>query len=211
MDGATLQQKIYSGYGMSAQRIGKTALQYRPVSAMAPINTVIGTLPVSFTQNLEYSKFNTYANATWTSLHDGSLTLPGDYLVTEDGTWFIAAQQPILPILTVGCNRVINVLRVTQPEGFGVVGYSGDTPATETAIMAGWPASILQGTKGEKNPAQLPGDERTPWLVILVPEFVGIVIRNGDIITDDIGNRYVVSSPELSDLGWRITAALQVA
>ena len=206
-----IQQKIYSGYGKAAVRIGKTATQYRPMSAMAPLAIAIGTLPVSMTQNSEYSKFNTYGKSVWTSVHDGSLTLPGDYLITEDGTWFIAAQQPMLPIMAVQCNRTLEVLRVTQSSNYGAVGYSGDTASTETAIMQAWPASILQGTKGEKNPAALPGDERIPWWVILVPLFPGIIIRNGDIITDDLGRRYVVSSPELTDLGWRITASMQGA
>ena len=81
------------------------------------------------------------------------------------------------------------------------------TADNEIAYATGFPCSILQGTKGEKNDAGLPGDTRLPWWVILVPASVGN-IKYGDLILDDLGRRYVVSSPELTDLGYRITASM---
>jgi len=210
MNQAALQQKVYDGYAKAALRIGKVAAQYRPSGPFFTMGAPLASLLVAFTTNMGFTKFNAYAHPVWTSLHDGSLTTPGDYLVTEDGTWFIAAQQSLLPILAVSCNRVASMFRVSQENGVGVIGYAGDTGASEVAIMTGWPCSILQGTKGEKNPAQLPGDERTPWWILLLPESAGTILRNADIIQDDLGRRYVISSPELTDLGWRLTASMQV-
>ena len=211
MDAATLQKKIYSGYGKAAKRIGKFATLSRATSAtIPPLDTIFDNRLVSFTQNFEYSKFNKYGVAIWTAIFDGTDIQPGDYMCTEDGTWFIAAMQPLLPIMAVECNRIIDVVRVSQSDSFGAIGYSGDTPETEEPVMCGWPCSILQGTKGEKNPNQLPGDERTPWWVILLPAYECVTLKTSDIIKDDLGRRYVISSPELTDLGWRITASMQV-
>ena len=156
---------------------------------------------------MKYGKPNKYGHPTWFGLFDGALTKPGDYLTNaSDGTFFIAAQQQALPILLVQCNRTINVLRPQQQAGVGALGYGGDTAANETTLMTAWPASVLQGTKGEKGDAILPGDVRSPWWAILLPAYPGVTLRAADIITDELSRRYVISSAELSDLGWRITA-----
>ena len=210
MNEATLQAKIYSGYAQAALRIGKQATHYRPASATAPLTVHGSSLYASFAQNFDFAQPNKYGNATWKVLVDGSQTQPGDYLTTGDGTWFIAAQQPLLPIYAVNCNRVISVRRTTQTGTSGAVGYGGATAGNEQVLMSGWPASVLQGTKGEKNPANIPEDERMPWWVILVPAYTGIIIRTSDIIRDELNRKYSVSSAELTDLGWRITAALEV-
>ena len=211
MDAATLQSRIYSGYAKAASRIGFSADQYRPASASNPLDAgnKLRSMPASFNaEDMGYGKPNKHGKATWYGLFDGSLTQPGDYLVSaQDGTFFIAAQQTALPVLLVACNRTINVLRPQQQTGLGAVGYGGDTDAGETALMTAWPASVLQGTKGEKGGIALPGDVRDPWWTILLPHFDGVTLRSGDIITDDLVRRYAISSAELTDLGWRLTAA----
>jgi hypothetical protein len=209
MDAAKLRDKVYAGYGKAAKRIGYQAKQYRATSAFSPLETdPLQTLPASFTTNFNYSAPNKYGQATWLGVFDGRSFLPGDFLASpEDGTFFIAAMQTTLPIYCVQTNRIIKVLRTSQaPGGGGVQGYGGTTAANEVAIMSGWPASILQGTKGERSSVNLPSDAKTPWYAILFPAYGDIVLRTSDIITDDIGRRYVISSAELSDMGWRITA-----
>jgi hypothetical protein len=64
---------------------------------------------------------------------------------------------------------------------------------------------VLQGTKGEKGGVALPGDVRDAWWAILLPFVPGVVLRSGDLISDDLSRRYIISSAELTDLGWRIT------
>ena len=209
MDAAKLREKVYIGYGKAAKRIGYNAQQYRADSAFDPLQTVVlQTLPASFTTNFTYSAPNKYGQATWLGVFDGREFEPGDFLVSpEDGTFFVAAMQTTLPIYCVQTNRTISVLRTSQaPGGGGVQGYGGTTAANEVAIMSGWPASILQGTKGEKSSVNLPADAKTPWYAILFPNFGDTVLRTSDIITDDIGRRYIISSAELTDMGWRITA-----
>lgn len=212
MDAAKLRNKVYIGYGKAAQRIGYVSQQYRATSAFNPMQTEpLQSLNASFTTNFTYSAPNKYGQATWLGVFDGRQFLPGDYLKSdEDGTFFVAAMQTTLPIYCVQCNRVISVLRTTQssPSGqqVGLQDYGGTTQANESPLMTGWPASILNGTKGEKSPVGLPADAKTPWYIVLVPSYGDIILRTSDIITDDIGRRYVISSAELTDMGWRITA-----
>jgi len=209
MDGVTLQARVYRGYAIAAGKIGVGHIQYRPLSATNPIavGNQLLTLPVSFNaEDLGYKRPNKYGKATWFAIVDGSKTHVGDYLVGPSGTFFIAEQQALLPILAVECNRALNVYRPQQQTGVGAVGYGGDTAANETALMQQWPASVLQGSKGEKNDTNLPGDVRMAWWTILMPAFAGVVLRSDDILTDELSRRYVISSAELTDAGWRLTA-----
>lgn len=208
MDAATLQARIYAGYGKAALRIGPAYSHYRPSSANNPIasGNLLGTLNASLNaQDMAYGKPNVYGKPLWYCLVDGTKTRVGDYLVGPDRTVFIAAMQQALPILAVECNRTLTIYRPAQQTAVGAVGYGGNTGAGETALMTGWPASVLQGTKGENGGVGLPGDVRLPWWAILMPAFPGVSIRAFDVISDDLNNRYVISSAEQTDLGWRFT------
>lgn len=210
MDGTKLQAKVYGGYAKAAKRIGQNCSVYRAQSALStPIasGNLVTVLKASFNaEDMKYGKPNKYGKSTWYGLFDGGQTRVGDYLVGPEGTFFVAAQQAILPILMVECNRTLNILRPQRESGVGALPYGGNTDATETPLMTGWPASVLQGTKGEKTETMLPGDVRSPWWLVLMPAYPGVVIRSDDILKDDLNRRYVVSSAELTDLGWRMTA-----
>jgi hypothetical protein len=39
-----------------------------------------------------------------------------------------------------------------------------------------------------------------------MPAYPGIVLRTSDVIRCELGRKYVISSAELTDMGWRITA-----
>ena len=156
--------------------------------------------------DMKYSKPNVYGKSTWYGIFDGTLAQPFDYFEGVEGIFFVAAMQQLLPILMVSCNRTVNVLRPSMETGPGAIGYGGDTDGNEVPLMTGWPASVLQGSKGEKNDVGLPGDTKNPWFNVLLPYWQGVNLRTSDIVTDDIGGRYRVSSAELTDLGWRLTA-----
>jgi hypothetical protein len=208
MDGNRIQALVYRGYAISAAKIGLPYAQYRPDSADLTNWSPIATLLASFNaEDMKYSKPNKYAKPTWYVLIDGSQTQVGDYLIGSGGTFFIAAQQAILPILAVECNRVLSFARPqAQAQVGAVTNYEGNTTALQTPLAAGWPASVLQGTKGEKNEVNLPGDVRNPWWAILLPAIPGVTLRTTDLIEDDLGRRYILSSVELTDLGYRCTA-----
>ena len=209
MNGATIQARIYKGYAIAALKIGVLHDQYRPTSALNPISlgNRLTSLPVSFnSEDFSYMKPNKYGKPTWFAVVDGAQTKVGDYLKGPTGTFFIAAQQPLLPILAVECNRTVSVYRPQQQTGIGAQGYGGDTDANETLLMQAWPASVLQGPKGEKSEAHLPGDTKNAWAAVLMPAFTGVVLRSDDILIDDLARRFVLSSVELTDLGYRMTA-----
>lgn len=164
------------------------------------------SLPVSLNaEDMKYGKPNKYGKPTWYALVDGTNLEVGDYFVGPGGTFFIAALQSLLPILVVECNRTVSIFRPQAQAGLGLGPYGGSTLVTETLLVAGRPCSILQGTKGEKSDGNLPGDVRNPWWAILMP-YAGVDLTFDDIIVDDLGRRYVISSPELSGSGWRLTA-----
>jgi len=207
MDGTKLQAKIYIGYGKAAKRIGFDYQQFRATSASNPLSSAaLQTLPASFTTKFTYSAPNKYGEATWLGLFDARQFAVGDYLVGQQGTFFIAAMQDTLPIYCVQTNRVVSVLRDHQDQSVGLGAYSGGTKDSEAPLMTGWPASILQGTKGEGNETKLPLDVRTPWWAVLMPTYLGIILRTSDVIRDELGRKYIISSAELTDMGWRCTA-----
>jgi len=184
-------------------------------------------------EDMKYGKPNKYGKATWYALVDGRDLQVGDYFVNmsgiglengwggierEDGSgdlllepsgspYFIAAMQPLLPIFVVECNRVVSIYSPQAQAGIGAQEYGGTTTQNQKLLASGVPCSILQGTKGEKSETNLPGDTRSPWFTVLMPAAVGRIAQD-DIMTDDLGQRYIVSSNESSDLGYRITAMM---
>lgn len=202
-----VQAKLYAGYKKAAARLGAPYQFYRPLSATAPLSTLLLTQNAALSpKSYGFEKMAKHADYDWCGMFDGTLTRTGDYLVGVDGTFFIGSQFLNLPIMTVKCNRTLRILRPQQQSGVGAVGYGGNIDAVETVLMQDWPASVLAGTKGDKSEANLPGDVKSAWWAILLPSFAGVLLRSDDIITDDLDRRYVVSSAELTDLGWRLTA-----
>lgn len=236
MNGALVQSQIWFGYSEAARFLGSDYQFTRPSPGnLLKLNDGSGNTllegggnillegSVSFpgdplftrcvslnAEDMKYGKPNKYGKATWYALMDGTGLQVGDYFVGEEGTFFIAAMQLLLPILVVECNRVIAILRPQAQEGAGVQTYGGVTTANQQALVGGVPCSILQGTKGEKSESALPGDTRASWWTILLPTSLPRVIPD-DIIIDDLGQRYIVSSPEQTGLGWRVTAMMAIA
>lgn len=206
---AKIQSKVWRGYAQAAKRLGSSYQFCRPGPGGFPGARLFTAFVSLNAEDMKYSKPNKYGKVTAYALVDGTGLQAGDYFSGAQGTFFIASLQPLLPILVVQCNRTVTLSRVESDPNAGAQGYSGMTAANEAAYAEGAPCSVLQGTKGEKNDAGLPADTRLPWWNILMPAAVGVV-KYGDLITDDLGNRYVASSVELTDLGYRVTASQAV-
>jgi hypothetical protein len=209
-DAARIQSKIWHGYGQAAKRLGFPFAQYRPTDPMDPLAAAAllnPALPVAFVQNFDFGQPGKYGTVTWKALADGSVLAPGDYLVGTAGTFYIADKDAMLPMMAVQCNRVLTVRRAPAITGAGVRPYGGATQANEVTLMAGWPSCVEQGTKGQMPTSALPGDTRAPWWSIYLPAIAGVTLQYGDVMADDIGRTYTVSSAELSDAGWRIAAS----
>jgi hypothetical protein len=210
-----VQSRIDRGRGIAAARIGSPFTLYRALSATNPLaignsrGTVMALLDSGF--GASFKRPNLYADPVWQAIMDASVTLPGDYLSNGNDTYFLAAIQALLPVAVVACNRVISILRPAGNAGVGAQPYGGDVVGSEMPLMTSWPASVLNGTKGERGDVALPGDIRMPWVAILLPAFPGVTLKTADVVTDDLGRRFKLSACELSDLGWRCTAAMEMS
>lgn len=211
MDGATIQQRIYAGRAKAALRIGQTCRQYRPLTADAPLGNMIGLIFAAFNAgDSTYKVPNLPGDPIWYADLDGRATQPGDYLVraTDGATWYISAQQQLLPIVTIECNRSVRITRQVPVTEVGAVGYGGNAKPNEVDVLGNagalWPASILQGGRKQTGVALPGGTAQAGWKVALPPS-VPIVIAAADILTDDLGRRYVIDGAELTDMGWRLT------
>lgn len=182
---------------------------YRPAALADPLSNKVTTIKAAFNAaDNVYLKAKQFGKPVWYGDFDGRITKPGDYLIRQNdrSVWFIAAQQSLLPILCVDCQRSIFIQR--QPCGgstVGVTSYSGD--AAPTAVLGNadtpWPASIVTGGRIQASTG-LPGGVREAAWSILLPPSVHRQIKSGDIATDDQGRRFAIESAELSDLGWRL-------
>lgn len=210
----SIQDSIYLGYAAAAGALGQPHQLFRPVGSTGPTapERLVASLPATFSpDNSKYRQASGYGKPVWTVLVDGRLTRVGDYLVGPSGTFFVSAMESLLPIQAIQCNANGDFKRPSAAgRGGGKQRYGGDVAATETDLMTGWPIAFTQGTKGEQGDVKLPGDVRQPWFAVLVPAVPGLEIQTDDVLL--VGeHRYKISSTELSDKGWRLTAMLAEA
>ena len=211
MDGPTIQARVYAGYAKAAQVIGLSFNLYRPLNAGSPLGNLIGTLKAALDSTPSYSfkQPNEYGDPTWFALINDATTQAGDYMQNASGIYFIAGKQFLLPVIVVECNRTVKITREQAVTAVGAVGYGGNQPSQEVDILGAggslWPASIQLGGRGNRGTGLPAGVKNTGWRVLLPPS-VPVNILAGDIVTDDLGKRYVIEGVELTDLGYRITA-----
>ena len=90
--------------------------------------------------------------------------------------------------------RRISISRPNADTGLGIRPYGGLTETNETSIAISLPARIQSDRQGTAPQARLPADAagQSIWLII----FKGALglTQTGDIITDDLGQRYQVIS-----------------
>lgn len=218
MDAATIQSKIYAGYGAAALRVGYEYSLWRPTGAADPVSAgaPIAALAAAFTvrgRGFDFGRAGAHRDVLWNGLFDAALTRVGDYLVSQfDGeTYYVAAQQPLLPVLCVKCDRVLTVSTPGPSKVFGAdTNYGGTLPANETAVMTAWPGSVVFDARGRATEVGLPTDLPSPFFQILLPVYGGIDIRSSCFITDDLNRRYTVAAAEKTALGWSLLAQLAV-
>jgi hypothetical protein len=210
MDSQRINAKILQGRGKAALRIGFPCKVFRPVAIQSPLSNEITTIRAAFNAaDNAYLKPNLYGKPIWFGDFDGRITQPGDYLVrlTDGNIWFIAAEQPLLPLVCVDCPRKVFISRQNDAQGEGVAGYSGLTDLTDVLgnVDTPWPSSILIGGRIQASTGLPAGVREAAWSILL-PSSVPVVVKSGDIATDDLGRRFTIESAELSDLGWRMLA-----
>ncbi|MBS0558435.1 MAG: hypothetical protein JSR21_00090 [Proteobacteria bacterium] len=206
---ARVQDRIHWGLNVAARAVGAMTDAYRPSTADFPVSSVNRFLRLNAAfvpMDGRLSRPNAYGAALWQGLFDAAYTRVGDYLVQEAGTWFVAAQQSLLPVLCVQTNRTLSVIRPAVPDSAGINTYSGVTSGTNAPILTGWPASVLGVGAAGPPSAELPTDSSTPNWTVLLPAYADTVLLPNDMLQDDLGRNAVISAAELTDLGWRIVA-----
>jgi hypothetical protein len=207
MRGERLNELIWRGRGKAARHIGLPCQVFRPQNSTAPLTNQVTALDIALNAaDQKYLKPNLYGKPVWFADMDARHTQPGDYLVRDDDKiWYIAAQQQLLPVVAIECNRRIRIVRDPPQTAVGELPYSGiidpvNVLGTEDSL---WPCSILQG--GKPLPAAgLPSDVKDAGWKILLPISVPLRIQSADLIEDDTGRGFAVGSAELTDLGWRL-------
>lgn len=216
-----IQAALNDAYRRVGERLGTPHQVLRPTSATTPLANVVATLSAAFSaEDYRFGSARSYGEATWFGWFDGARTRPGDYLRGTDHkgierTFFIAAQQPQLPMLCVECDRSVRLMRA---DSFGATGsgtgavvgaapYGGVESAPESVLGAAtglWPASVTFGGRSDSAQRDTPTSVSQLGWTVLLPRSVPVQIHHGDTIEDDLGRRYMVEGAELSDLGWRL-------
>jgi len=213
-----METLIAKGYAKAASKVGASFNLYRPSGASSPldISRKVGTLYASFTPHsasgFSYKRPSDYTSSLYHGMFDTREVEVGDYLThATQGTWFVAGMDPIQPPLCIECQRTVTITRPSGATQVGLNSYGGNVPETETPVMSGWPASLLDSGKGQtKKYGDLPGDVGTGIWELLLPLVPGVLVRDADIMVDDLGRRYVLGSCELQDYGWRCKAVQKV-
>jgi hypothetical protein len=207
MDAERLADRIRWGMNVAARATGAMTSAYRPDGAEHPVserNRFLRLLAAFASLDGKFNRSNAYGNALWRGIFDSSYTRPGDYLVQQHSTWFIAAQPKLLPVLCVRANRTISFARPTTQTSTGASSYGGVTASNLTPLITNWPASVLVATREARSMAKLPGDTSVSYWTVLLPSCPGVVLRTADLMSDDLGRSGVIATTELTDLGWRL-------
>jgi hypothetical protein len=214
MDGRKLQDRVYFGLGRTARYVGQWADAYRPTGAGNPLNKEnrFLRLPAVFLSTKGGDiRTNVYGEPLWQGVFDASYTRAGDYVVLGSRTFFIASQEPLLPVLCVSANRTISVVRPNAQGNKVANTYGGYTSGGSTILMEGWPASVLGESSTGASLSGLPINLGVPYWSILAPSVARIILSPGDLVMDDLGRTAVITGSESTNLGWRINAKLATA
>ncbi len=212
-DNSEIPDMIRRGLGAAARAAGAWCDLYRPQTASGPMtsgNRVL-RMPAMFANPVGFNAPVGYGQAMWEGYFDTGYSRPGDYVSGPDGVFFIASQPRLGPVLCVKANRILSFARPAAPLAAGVNGYVGVQSAIASALLTDWPASVLAAGVGGRGalPADAPGviGGAGGWSALLPAVRVAgtvVLLRTGDLASDDLGRTGVVSTAELTDLGWRL-------
>ena len=218
MNGLKLQDRLNIAAGRAAARIGRPCNLYHPPDLRQP-----GTSALDDPTGQE--RFRLRINAIflplggktrrpvpatdplWEVAIDAGYTQPGDILIRRyDGeVFYIAAQQPLLPVLCVHAPRRVTIKRPASASVAGVNLYGGTVTALDTVIAAHWPASILAAGSQGTGLASIPAELNPGMWQVLLPPSLRIGLFTTDTLTDDQGRSGVIASIETTEYGTRLT------
>lgn len=209
MSQAHLQDRHTYALGVAGRHLGTWADAYRPAHPLEPFKDEFRfmKLPAAFVPARGGAQqTNLYGDPFWHGLFDASYTRPGDYLRCRTGVYFIASQLPLLPLLCVMTNRTVSLVRPNPQSAPSANPYGGYSWGNDTALMTGWPASVVTNTRYGQPEGKLPTDQPVSYLTVLMPRIEPVTLETGDMLTDDLGRQAVLVAAELTELGWRLIA-----
>jgi hypothetical protein len=216
VDFARIQNRIYYGYGKAAVRLGTNHAIYRSTDGINPIqeaNFLFNQL-ISIDQNYKYTSPKKYGDPVWQFLPEDGLQLQNfDYMVGGTTTYFIGDIKPddrLSPPVCVECNATMTIYRPVTTRTAGTNAYQTFDQANLPKILVNCPVSILQHSKTDAaSTMKLPTGVKLPFYNVYLPEFVGVIIKTGDVVVDNKGRRLAVINTESTrrSLGFRILAA----
>jgi hypothetical protein len=211
MDAARLNDRVARGMGQAALHLGEIYEAFRPRDAFAPLspaNRLLCLNAAFHSEDKDWNRSARYDQPLWFAVYDTAYTQPGDYLRGPAGTFFIAAQPPLLPTVCVLTNRVLSFTRADGARQPGQNGYGGVQEPEETVLLDRWPASVLMAGAGGRSAGALPGEPGPANWIVRLPALHNrdaVELRQDDLLTDETGTRAVISAVERTELGWRLT------
>jgi hypothetical protein len=207
----TINNKVNYGFAKAAAALGFPYSWYRPGTVPGiPIQdgNLLGTVTAYITTDASLKSTVPPENnkPIWFGAYDTTLTQPGDYLVGQQGTYFIATEFLPSPPSLVYCNANLTV----QRDG-------GSTPSPQarfgsllnpTILAQDFPGWLMSAERRTTPELAMPGDVPLPSANIMLPVSVTSEILRGDIILD-IGTTtqtYNVQSADLLFAAWNIVA-----
>ncbi len=211
MDATRLNDRVARGMGQAAVHLGELYEAFRPrdsIAPLAPSNRLLCLNAAFHSEDKDWNRSARYDQPIWFAVYDTAYTRPGDYLVGPGGTFFVAAQPPLLPTVCVLTNRMVSFTRADGARMPGSNGYGGVQQREETLLLGGWPASVLMAGAGGHGAGALPGEPGPATWIVRFPALHGakaVELRQDDLMIDETGTRAAISAVERTELGWRLT------
>ena len=210
MSGASLQSLYDLGYAQSAAVLGTPYQQFRASGVDNPTGGTPVATPnawVTTDPALQGTKPVAYGKPFWFAALERNALELGDYLIGQDGTFYVNSVIYPAPVGLVQCNRTVSLLRAADTLQAGSTGtYSGSAINDAAPYAVGWPVSIqIMGTSVSNSGMNLPSDGRVGRVLIYAPQTIPAP-RFNDVVQDETGARYSVSNVELTPLGFRLSA-----
>jgi hypothetical protein len=190
----------------AARAIGVPGTAYRPRDAWAPLDPACRylRLPVAFLPvDARGRRPSGAVNPFWVGVYDSLYTRVGDYLVTDDRTYFIRSQDRLQPNICVETNQAVSFSRPVAPSG-GAGAYSGITSGTDMPLTGEWPASVLAAPSSGRGYADLPTDVAGARWTVLMPQIPTVTLRILDRMAFGSDQSGIIEMAEPNRFGWRL-------
>jgi hypothetical protein len=201
MDGYAIQDRLSKAWGIVARQVGQPYIVYKPSSNSYPVtssNRVI-KLSASFSPvKVGAPGVLGYGGVLWRGTFDSIYTSAGFYLVGPNATFFVASQWPLRPVQ---CIRTTDTITISRTAVTPAGAYSGFVTELAEQIIVAWPACLTANSAHIGG--ALPEARFGNWTAYL--PLLPAAPLVADVLTDLQGRSFVISSAQLTSLGWRLS------